>query len=136
MPANTTRAALPYPLGTDPVSDGDDAIKNLANRLDGSVGNLASVPYAMATGQSNIVITAATSGTVAITFPASRFTIAPIVMMQGQNNYAATAYAFRTSANPTTGGFTAVVNLSASGSVTVGVGWLAVQMINSGSGYG
>jgi hypothetical protein len=34
MPANTPRLALPYPLGTDPVSDGDDAIKNLAQALD------------------------------------------------------------------------------------------------------
>lgn len=33
MPANTTNG-LPYPLGTDRVADGDDAIKNLAEAVD------------------------------------------------------------------------------------------------------
>src|SRR5262245_35079647 len=34
MPANTATNGLPYPLGTDPISDGDDAIKALAQALD------------------------------------------------------------------------------------------------------
>jgi len=36
MPANTARG-FPYPLGTDPLSQGDDAIHNLASYLDGNV---------------------------------------------------------------------------------------------------
>jgi hypothetical protein len=36
MPATTPRG-LPYPLGTDPVADGDDAIHNLATALDTAV---------------------------------------------------------------------------------------------------
>jgi hypothetical protein len=36
MPANTTHG-LPYPLGTEPIAQGDDAIKNLATALDPAV---------------------------------------------------------------------------------------------------
>lgn len=34
MPGATTRFQLPYPLGSEPVADGDDAIKALAEKLD------------------------------------------------------------------------------------------------------
>lgn len=33
MPGTTTPFAFPYPLGTEPVRDGDDAIKNLAVKI-------------------------------------------------------------------------------------------------------
>lgn len=36
MPA-TTPGGMPYPLGTDPIADGDDAIKNLALAITGPV---------------------------------------------------------------------------------------------------
>lgn len=36
MPANTTHG-LPYPLGTEPIAQGDDAIHNLAVALDPTV---------------------------------------------------------------------------------------------------
>ena len=34
MPASTPTYAIPYPLGTDRVMDGDDAIKSLAERVE------------------------------------------------------------------------------------------------------
>ena len=34
MPSTTPAMGLPYPLGTDPVADGDDAIKALAERVE------------------------------------------------------------------------------------------------------
>lgn len=34
MPSSTPVMGLPYPLGTDPVADGDDAIKALAERIE------------------------------------------------------------------------------------------------------
>jgi hypothetical protein len=34
MPGTTPKLALPYPLGTDRVADGDDAIKALAERVE------------------------------------------------------------------------------------------------------
>jgi hypothetical protein len=47
MPATTAKYAYPYPLGTDPVSDGDDAIKALADRVEAVNGPVAvNVAYA------------------------------------------------------------------------------------------
>lgn len=73
MPANTARG-YPYPLGTDRVMDGDDAIKNLATAVDTKTGvgcvvrPLINIP------------TGPTSTSVAITFPAGLFTAAPSVV--------------------------------------------------------
>jgi hypothetical protein len=128
MGSNTTRAGLPYPVGTDRVMDGDDAIRGLAERLDGSAGALASVPYAMACGQSNIAISAAVSGQVAITFPAGRFSQAPVVQMTCNSAGVNNMYGLRMTGPPGVSGFTAVANLAASGSATIPVGWLAIQM--------
>ena len=38
MPANTPKYALPYPLPTEPVAEGAQAIRNLAERLDAYAG--------------------------------------------------------------------------------------------------
>lgn len=38
MPATTPGIALPYPVGTDPVQQGDDAIKALAERIEARMG--------------------------------------------------------------------------------------------------
>ena len=135
MGSTTTRTGLPYPVGTDRVMDGDDAIKALAERLDGTTAAQASVPFAMAAGQSNVVISAATQGQVAVTFPAGRFTVIPAVQMSVNSAAASNMYALRMNAAPTTAGFTAVANIAASGSVTIPVAWLAVQM-QSNNAYG
>jgi len=46
----TTPGGLPYPLGTEPVRDGDNAIKNLAEAIDPKLftvrTNAATYPYA------------------------------------------------------------------------------------------
>lgn len=70
MPA-TTPHGLPYPLGTDRVADGDDAIHNLATALDRVAGTAA--------GTSGIPISAASLGSVAVTLPAGRFLAAPAI---------------------------------------------------------
>lgn len=128
MGSQTTRTGLPFPVGTDRVMDGDDAIAALANRLDGSTGPFASVPFAMAAGQSNVTISAATQGQVAITFPAGRFTIVPVVQMTLQNAAASNVYAMRNTGTISTTGFTAVANIAVTGTVTLAIGWTAVQM--------
>lgn len=75
MPS-TTPKGFPYPLGTDRVMDGDDAIRNLATAVDGSVG-------AHAAGTVSITTPSADTGaTTAVTFPVGRFTTAPRVFMQ------------------------------------------------------
>lgn len=73
MPANTANG-FPYPLGTDRVMDGDDAIHSLASAVDA----LAS---ASAAGVAPITIPAGAqnSGNVAVTFPAGRFVTPPAV---------------------------------------------------------
>lgn len=72
MPANTPKG-FPYPLGTDRVTDGDDAIHNLATAIDTRVGVIAAglVSVPVSSGQS--------LGSVAVTFPAGRFSAVPVV---------------------------------------------------------
>ncbi len=48
MPANTP-GGLPYPLPTEPIAAGADAIKNLATAIDGAPGNLLSAWVAITT---------------------------------------------------------------------------------------
>lgn len=67
MPA-TTPNNLPYPLGTDRVMDGDDAIKALALAL----------RYCTVSATVNLSTTP-TAG-VAVTFPAGLFSAAPVVL--------------------------------------------------------
>jgi len=75
MPANTAKG-YPYPLGTDRVTDGDDAIHNLAAAVDtrtgvGTAGTVVTpVPGALNTQTS-----------VAVTFPAGLFTATPAVLV-------------------------------------------------------
>src|SRR5262245_8593149 len=58
----TTTKGFPYPVGTDRVMDGDDAIKALAEAVDSKIGVLAA-------GTATIPITTANStATVTITF--------------------------------------------------------------------
>ena len=79
MPAQTPNG-YPYPLGTDAVSQGDDAIKALADTLDARMGNLA-MAAGMLTGQ----VTSNVSVVVALTFPVGRFSAAPMVAGIGYN---------------------------------------------------
>lgn len=44
MPGTTPNMALPYPIGTDKVRDGDNAIKALAESLDGLLGVVTATP--------------------------------------------------------------------------------------------
>jgi hypothetical protein len=134
MPANTTRAGLPYPIGTDPVADGDDAIKNLAERLDGTSGTVPSVPYAIAAGTtpgpsfSNVA-----TSTFAVTFPVGRFTQRPIISASVTNAAPSNIYALRLT-GITTGGFTVNATFAAPATASVTVDWLAVQMTSTSGG--
>lgn len=77
MPA-TTAKGYPYPLGTDRLMDGDDAIKNLATAMDTKSGvsasGVATVPVAVI----------GTPVSVTVTFPAGRFSTAPNVQVTAQ----------------------------------------------------
>ena len=92
MPANTPLFAFPYPLGTDRVADGDDAIHALALAVEGQMSGTAgtpSGPYRMAAGRVSVTPPAGGAGvSVAVTFPSGRFTQPPIVTVGvGSNGY-------------------------------------------------
>lgn len=117
MPANTP-LGFPYPLGTDRLADGDDAIKNLATAVDTKLGVAAS-------GSGVLSNVSTTATTLAVTFPAGRFTAAPTVLTAQSagnptnNNVAVTGV--------TTTGCTLVAQrFSGTGAVTVT--WYAVQL--------
>lgn len=116
----TTPLGYPYPLGTDRVMDGDDAIHALATAVDSKLGLAAS-------GLVSVDVTAlGTPGTKTVTFPAGRFTVAPSVVANPstpnpqQWNASVTAV--------TAAGFTAAAVRSA-GSVpaSTNVQWIALQ---------
>jgi len=68
---SATPKGYPYPVGTDRVMDGDDAIKALATAVDTKLG-------AAAAGTVDFTgLTAGGTGSVTITFPAGRFTAPP-----------------------------------------------------------
>ena len=82
MPGATARLALPYPLGGDPINQGDDVIAALTAILD------AGLPFRIAGGLVNIVANAlAPSGGATFgpnLFPVGRFTVAPLVLVTPQ----------------------------------------------------
>lgn len=67
MPANTSPVGLPYPLGTDPVRDGDNDIRALAEEVDKDIGLIKRIPTSVSgTGatvdaRGNILLTATPS---------------------------------------------------------------------------
>ena len=73
----TPTAGLPYPEPTDPVALGADAIKSLATALDLRVP-IKGLAWGLATLTG---ITAGNLVTMAVTFPAGRFTLAPNVQL-------------------------------------------------------
>lgn len=50
MVGATPKFALPYPVGTDPISDGDDQIAALATKLDTMFGNVRAATISKGTG--------------------------------------------------------------------------------------
>jgi hypothetical protein len=94
--ATTTNFGFETPDDTDLVKDGALAMRTLGDDIDERFGNVATYPnqivnvvsgvsrpvaYAMQVGTGAPVFTASTSGTVTVTFAASRFTQAPIVTL-------------------------------------------------------
>jgi hypothetical protein len=121
MPQNTP-LGFPYPLGTDRLSDGDDVIRALATAIDGHTGVLAS-------GLAQVATVGGTTGTLAVTFPAGRFTLPPNVVCTinfGAFGTLSASYAGATAVTNT--GFIANVARTGGGSGTLGVFWIASQI--------
>jgi len=73
--ANTSRG-YPYPVGTDRVADGDNAMQALAEKVDSQLG------YGICSGDAIIPApgTAGASASVSVTFPVGLFTQPPKVV--------------------------------------------------------
>lgn len=70
----TTTKGYPYPEPTDPVAQGADVIKALAEMIDAAAGSSAAGTVA-----ATIPRGAAQSAAVTVTFPAGRFTAPPAI---------------------------------------------------------
>jgi hypothetical protein len=91
------------------------------------------VPWAMAAGSVVVNLSAANSGTTAVTFPAGRFSAVPIVtatMAAGSASYVAGV------GSVTASGFNAIAfqKDTATGTVALTVHWHAIQMTSSSGG--
>lgn len=81
--SGTTTGGLPYPSPSDPIAQGADAIKALAEALNPGVFK------AYAAGRGTKTFGGATaSGTFTITLPAGRFTTIPIFLISSENTSA------------------------------------------------
>lgn len=129
---SSTSKGYPYIQGTQNASLIDDYALELANKLE------AAVPHAAAAGQATIAGTTLASGAaanVAITFPTSRFSVAPIVTATVASAQAGTATLVARVISITTSGASVYVYNAGASSVTFSgsllVNWAAVQMTPS-----
>lgn len=116
MPS-TTALGYPIPLDSDPVNDGAESVRNLAQAVDDNVGVIAA-------GTSTVVLSSAANGSVAVVFPVGRFSAAPVVVASNENSiYHASV------SNVTAAGFTLAVRqtLNNTATINVPVSWIAVQ---------
>ena len=112
-----TALGYPYPVGTDRVMDGDDAIHSLATAVEQKAGVFAAGTVTINVTQINTVTQQA------VTFPAGRFTAAPFVVISVVGNG---INKFPSVVSPTAAGFTATIN-SIAGTGNVTMHWIAIQ---------
>lgn len=119
MPATTTKG-YPYPLGTDRVADGDDAIHALAEKVDTALGVIAG-------GQANITHSGTGTASTTVTFPVGRFVSPPTAVLVGAalSTIAGVLEGGGSASGVSASGFTANYYRSA-GNGTMTVVWLAV----------
>lgn len=118
MPSNTT-LGYPYPLSSEPVADGDNAIQNLAQAVDDKAGVFASGVESVTFGANGTPVA------IPVTFPVGRFTTAPVVQIALRGVASPQAYAVSTG-TPTSSGVTLYVT-RITGSSGASLQWLAHQ---------
>lgn len=74
----TTASGYPYPEDTDPVAQGAQAIKALANAIEAQLG-------ASAAGVVSIVLTNVNQASKTVTFPVNRFKVPPVCSVTSTN---------------------------------------------------
>lgn len=120
MPANTPKG-YPYPLGTDRLMDGDDAIHALATAVDTKLGVAAAGSFTAANSATN-----SAPVTTAVTFPVGLFTAPPVVVANPNVTDPNVALA-TTAAGPTAAGCS-VRTVRVGGTSGVPVSWIAIQL--------
>lgn len=118
----TTARGYPYPLGTDRLMDGDDAIHSLATAIETHLGG-AACGIATLPAPSGVN----TPTTLAVTFPAGRFTTAPVVVAS-PNGGAPQVFAPCSSASVTATGCVLYGARVSGGMATIVTNWYAVQI--------
>lgn len=121
MPASTAKG-YPYPVGSDPVRDGENAIQNLATTVD------TKLPHATAVGTVTIPVSAATVGTAVVTLPVGRFPVAPRVVSSVRSTSVWFAYTSAVSASSLTLG---VRSTSTAVTANIPVDYIAVTMLHN-----
>jgi hypothetical protein len=120
MPAQTANG-LPYPLSTEPVADGAEAIQALATAI-----SAARLPYGLKSGAVTVELVAASAATAAVTWSAMGATPRVAVNITSGTSRLVTARA--QAASPT--GFTAwvgVASLDQTLTTRVTLTWTAIQ---------
>ena len=120
MPAQTSNG-LPYPLGADPISQGDDAIKALADELN------KRVPYRLAGGSGVAVggVLAGNNLNINIVYPVGLFTQPPVILaITGSNRLGLAVLA-----NTKDGATLQVANFTTATAAATTLSWLAMQLV-------
>jgi hypothetical protein len=128
---SSTSDGWPYIAGTQNASLIDDYAVELANKLD------ATVPFAFASGTVTVSLTAASSGTATVTFPTSRFSVAPIITAtKVSGSGSATPLVPMVTTVSSTGATIGLYHPAGTAvTVSVTVHWIAIQA-NTGSASG
>jgi len=151
MAGTTTNFGITYPTNTDYVYLGANAIQTVAQGFDTRLGDVTNypdqivnkvsgvsrpVPYATSSNLASAVYSTSTNASVAVTFPASRFTQAPQVTVSPATNSNVSKQSVAIAHSTATSGFT--INLyyviGTNVSATVSVYWTAVQMTSGSAG--
>lgn len=126
MTTDTTEHGLPFPLGNDPVLEGDDRIADLARALDprvpwpGAEVGLVTFPVTNAGATTSVVVT----------FAAGRFTEAPIVTLAARASapqYRLVSAATGGGGNPPAAAFTAYYANTGTSAAATSATWHAMQ---------
>jgi hypothetical protein len=118
----TTPHGYPYPVGTDPISQGDNVMRSLGEALDVRAGKSAAGTVTV------VIASVATAVNVAVTFPAGRFTNAPICVVTAVTSLPQNAHvAVSTSVPVTASGFT-VCGARSTGSQNIVTHWHAEEV--------
>lgn len=110
MPGATTKYAVPYPSPGDAISDGDDRIKALAERVDLLLGEQGS--------QAVTVVTGGTAVDVVVAYARTYAPLVPVVMVTPLSSTTPGVLSWNVLTSSSTG-FTLRVNRSSPGTATM-----------------